>query len=163
MATSTTQSVWRSYGGDTTKTAYAGQMVMSAAFYVATTGTTTAYLQRSSTDTTRIILPQNAIVMNVFINNTNSGGSSPLLSLGFSGIVTGTASATGLINGATAATAKYVFNWATPSTAGASLGAVASSTEMIYLTMVGSGTTAGNNVASGYIQYIVSDNGATAT
>ena len=157
MATSTTLSVWRSSGGDQTKTAYAGQMMMVSSFYAATTGTTSANLQKSSTDTSKIILPQNAIVLAAFVNITNAGGSSPLFSIGFTGNTTGTASPTGIINGATAATAKYAFNWAVATSA--AMGSVLSSSELVYLTIVGSGTTAGNNTVSGYIQYIVSDNG----
>lgn len=160
MATSTTVSVWRSSGGDQTKTAYAGQMVMSASFYAATTGTTSANLQRSSTDTSLIILPQNAIVLAAFVNITNVGGNTPVFSIGFTGNTTGTASPTGIINGATAATNKYLFDWTVATSA--AMGSVLSSSELVYLTITASGaaSTPGTNTVSGYIQYIVTDNGA---
>ena len=160
MATSTTLAVWRSSGGDQTKTAYAGQMPMVASFYFNAAATAGTAIQKSSTDTNQIILPQNAIVLQIFASATTTGGTSPTFNIGFTGLVSGTASNSGLIVNQSAATAKLVLNWASAST-GTSMGAVLSSTEMVYLTAgTGTGTSGSPSTVSGYITYIVSDNGA---
>ena len=67
MALSTTQSVWRSGGGDQTRTAYCGSMVMQAQFYVANVAATSTKVQVSSTDTRNVILPPNAVVTEITI------------------------------------------------------------------------------------------------
>lgn len=167
MATSTTVSVWRSSGGDQTKTAYAGQMPMVASFYASTTGTTAATIQKSSTNTSRIILPQNAIVLSILLTVDNTGGSSSTISIGYTGLTSGTTytGASGIVNG------KSITSGGTPSTTNLFLNVsdaafvktvlgTLSTTELVYLTAVGGGTTPGNNVITGVIQYIVSDNGA---
>lgn len=160
MATSTTLSVWRSSGGDQTKTAYAGQMPMSAAFYFNAAAAAGTRIQKSSTDASPIILPQNAIVLQIFASATTTGGTSPTFNIGFTGYTSGTASNSGLIVNQSAATAKLVLNWASGS-AGTSLGAVLSSSELVYLTAgTGTGTSGSPSTVSGYITYIVSDNGA---
>lgn len=160
MATSTTLAIWRSSGGDQTKTAYAGQMIMSAAFYFSPISAAGTAVQKSSTDTSRVILPQNAIVLSIFANATTTGGTSPTFNIGFTGNTTGTATNSGLIVNQSAATAKLVLNWASAST-GTSMGAVASSSELVYITGgTGTGTAGSASTVSGYIQYIVSDNGA---
>lgn len=160
MATSTTLSVWRSSGGDQTKTAYAGQMVMNASFYFNAAAAAGTAVQKSSTDTARIILPQNAIILAIFANVTTTGGTSPTFNIGFTGNTSGTASNSGLILNQSAATAKLLLNW-TSGSAGASMGAVLSSSELVYLTAgTGTGTSGSPSTVSGYINYIVSDNGA---
>jgi hypothetical protein len=45
MALSTTQSIWRSGGGDQTRTAYCGSGVMAAQFYIADASPATAGTQ----------------------------------------------------------------------------------------------------------------------
>ena len=160
MATSTTLAIWRSSGGDQTKTAYAGQMPMVATFYFNAAATAGTAVQKSSTDTNRVILPQNAIVLAIFASATTTGGTSPTFNIGFTGNSSGTATNSGLIVNQSAATAKLALNWSSTS-AGTSLGAVLSSTELVYLTGgTGTGTSGSPSVVSGYIQYIVSDNGA---
>lgn len=159
MATSTTLAVWRSSGGDQTKTAYAGQMPMVASFYFNAAATAGTAVQKSSTDTSRIILPQNAIVLEIFASATTTGGTSPTFNIGFTGYTSGTASNSGLILNQSAATAKLFLNWSSAS-AGASIGAVLSSSELVYLTAgTGTGTSGSPSTVSGYITYIVSDNG----
>lgn len=159
MATSTTLAVWRSSGGDQTKTAYAGQMPMVAAFYFSPISAAGTAIQKSSTDTARVILPQNAIVLAIYANATTTGGTSPTFIMGFTGNTTGTATNSGLISNQSAATAKLFLNWSSAS-AGSSLGAVLSSSELVYLTGgTGTGTAGSASTVSGYIQYIVSDNG----
>ena len=160
MATSTTLAVWRSSGGDQTKTAYAGQMPMSAAFYFNAAAAAGTRIQKSSTDTSPIILPQNAIVLQIFASATTTGGTSPTFNIGFTGYSSGTATNSGLILNQSAATAKLALNWSSGS-AGTSFGAALSSTEMVYLTAgTGTGTSGSPSTVSGYIVYIVTDNGA---
>lgn len=160
MATATTQAIWRSGGGDQTKTAYAGQMVMSATFYFSPISAAGTAVQKSATDAARVILPQNAIILSIFANVATTGGTSPTFNLGFTGLVSGTASNSGLILNQSAATAKLALNWAAAS-AGTSLGAVMSSTELVFLTGgTGTGTAGSPSTVSGYIQYVVTDSGA---
>lgn len=160
MATSTTVAIWRSSGGDQTKTAYAGQMVMSAAFYFNAASAAGTNVQKSSTDTSPIILPPTAIILSIFASVTTTGGTSPTFNLGFTTYSTATASNSGLILNQSAATAKLALNWASGS-AGASLGAVMSSSDFVYLTGgTGTGTSGSPSTVSGYIQYIVTDSGA---
>jgi hypothetical protein len=166
MATATTQAVWRSYGGDTTKTAYAGQMVMTATFYVVATGSSAFSLQRSSTDTSRIILPQNAIVMDITASVVNAAGTAPTISFGYIGNSTGTAFATtnGIVN-AKSVTAAATTNLVLNITDAAFVKGVVtplSTTELVYLTCTAGGTATGTNTINGMVRYVVTDNGASS-
>ena len=68
MALSTTQSIWRSGGGDQTRTAYCGSGLMAAQFYVANAAAT------------------GATVVSVAINDSGTG----TIDLGTSGYTSGT-------------------------------------------------------------------------
>ena len=58
MAVSTTQSIWRSGGGDQTRTAYCGSGLMVAQFYIADiTAANTTKVVVSSTNSSNVILP----------------------------------------------------------------------------------------------------------
>ena len=50
MAVSTTQSIWRSGGGDQTRTAYCGTGVMAATFYISDVSAASANVKVSSTN-----------------------------------------------------------------------------------------------------------------
>ena len=66
MAVSTTQSIWRSGGGDQTRTAYCGSGLMVAQFYIADiTAANTTKLVVSSTNSSKVILPVNAIITKI--------------------------------------------------------------------------------------------------
>ena len=69
MAISTTQSIWRSGGGDQTRAAYCGTPVMVAQFYVADAGpAATANVTVSSVSgAPALLLPANAVVTNITI------------------------------------------------------------------------------------------------
>ena len=90
MALSTTQSIWRSGGGDTTRTAYCGSGVMAAQFYIAdaspaTAGTNVAV--SSVAGAPALILPAGAVILSVSINDGGTG----TFDLGATGYTSGTA------------------------------------------------------------------------
>ena len=160
MATSTTQAIWRSGGGDTTKTAYAGSMLMVADFYFDPTAAAGNKVQKSSSDTTKVILPIGAVITEIQANAAGTGGTNPTFDMGFTLYTSGTASNGALLNEADADVGKQVFTWATATVPGASLGAVMSSSEMVYITgSVGDSAATGGSV-SGRITYYVPTNGA---
>ena len=94
MAVSTTQSIWRSGGGDQTRTAYCGTGLMVAQFYIADiTAANTTKVTVSSTNTANVILPVNAVITSINITATTStGGTSPTIDMGFTLYTTGTTS-----------------------------------------------------------------------
>ena len=160
MATSTTQAIWRSGGGDTTKTAYAGSMLMVADFYFDPTAAAGNKVQKSSSDTTNVILPIGAVITEIQANAAGTGGTNPTFDMGFTLYTSGTASNGALLNEADADVGKQVFTWATATVPGASLGAVMSSSEMVYITgSVGDSAATGGSV-SGKLIYYVPTNGA---
>lgn len=161
MPTSTTQGIWRSLGGDQTKTAYAGSMIMAADFYFSATAAADTAVQRSSTDTRSVILPAGAVVVEIQANAAGTGGSTPTYDMGFTLYTTGTADGDGLVAEGDADSGKQALTWAS-GTAGASLGAVMSATEMVKITgSVGAFAATGGNI-SGRILYYVPTNGAIA-
>lgn len=162
MPTSTTQSIWRSGGGDTQKIAYAGSMLMAADFYFSATQAANSLAQRSSTDTRSIVLPVGAVIFEIQANGAGTGGASPTFDMGFRLYTTGTNNAAVLINEGDADAGKQIFTWAT-GTAGASLGAVMSSTEMVYiLGSVGASAAAGGNISGRILYYVPTDGAYTA-
>lgn len=155
MPTSTTQSIWRSGGGDTTKTAYAGSMLMVADFTFNPTLSSRNVL--TGAGGFPIVLPVGAVIVFVATNGGGTGGTSPTIDMGFTLYNTGTASTQSLLN-ETPADSKQFVNWSS-ATAGASLGAVMSATEMVYLTGgVGASAATGGTI-TGRIEYYVPTNG----
>jgi hypothetical protein len=157
MALSTTQSIWRSGGGDQTRTAYCGSGVLAAQFYFDPTLVNTTRVQVSSTDTTPVILPAGAIITAIQVNATGTGGSTPTMDMGFTLYSTGTASPTALVDNYAADAGKKQIVWGDSGT-GASLGAVMSATELVYITggaNTGDAPTGGTVV--GTIIYFVAD------
>lgn len=160
MAISTTQSIWRSGGGDTTKTAYAGSMLMVANFYLSATQAATVNVQKSSTDTGAVILPAGAVITEIQVNAAGTGGSSPTFDLGYTLYTAGTSTPAGLLNEADADVGKQVITWATATVPGAGLGAVMSATDFVYITGgVGASAATGGSI-SGRLTYYVPTNGA---
>ena len=154
MATSTTQSIWRSGGGDTTKTAYAGSMVMFAAFTFDPTQTSGTVKNANGQ---AIVLPVGAVVTNISTNGGATGGTSPTIDMGFTLYTTGTATPDGLMN-ETPANAKQSVNWAS-TTAGTSMGAVMSATEFVYITGRAGASAATGGTITGRIEYYVPTDG----
>jgi hypothetical protein len=150
MAVSTTQSIWRSGGGDQTRTAYCGTGVMAANFYVADVSAASANVVVSSTNSSPVILPAGAVVMSITITVDNATGT---IDMGHTLYTTGTSSTNSLANELTDTINQIVPGSAT---AGTSLGTVISSSEMIYIT-AGVGASAGTGSVNGVIQYFVTD------
>ena len=143
MAVSTTQSIWRSGGGDQTRTAYCGSGVMAAQFYIANAAVATAtnVAVSSTAGAPALILPAGAVVLSVVINDAG-GGSVDLGTRNYSsGAVTGAAignnvdvSATGVV------------------TSGLTLSPISA---MSYVTVTID--TSGSGTVGGYITYFVAD------
>ena len=150
MAVSTTQSIWRSGGGDQTRTAYCGTGVMAATFYVSDVSAASANVKVSSTNSAPVILPAGAVVMSITITVDNATGT---IDMGHTLYTTGTAVTDSLANELTDTIHQIVPG---SSTSGTSLGTVISSTEMIYIT-AGVGASAGTGSVSGVIEYFVTD------
>jgi hypothetical protein len=156
MALSTTQSIWRSGGGDNTRTAYCGTGVMVAEFYFSATQVSGNAKVSSAAGAANVILPAGAVILQINANAAGTGGSSPTFDMGFTTYTAGTASPQALLNESDADAGKQVFNWAS-ATAGTSLNAIMSATDLVYITgRAGASAAAGGNV-SGEIVYYVTD------
>ena len=154
MAVSTTQSIWRSGGGDNTRTAYCGTGLMVAEFYFDATQASGNVLNAAGGKA--VILPAGAVILQINANAAATGGTNPTFDMGFTLYSTGTASPQAILNESDADAGKQVFNWAS-ATAGASLNAIMSATEMVYITgRAGASAATGGNI-SGEILYYVTD------
>jgi len=152
MAVSTTQSIWRSGGGDQTRTAYCGTGVMAAQFYVAdvaVAGSTNVKVS-SATGAPELILPAGAVVTDILLTVDGATGQTDF---GFTLYTTGTNTPAGLANDVPNARSAVNLNAAT---AGASLGIPMSTTEMVYITARAGGS-AGTGTMTGTIIYYVAD------
>ena len=158
MTNATTSAVWRSTGGDQTRTASAGSMMMSVPFYIANAAAT-ANITASSSSNSAVILPANAIVTQITIAETGTGavnlGFTPLIGVGPGQTTTlGTPVPTAFLNGGSIAT-RTVFLTGT-SGAGTSMGNVANATNLVVVTNVANTSAAGD--CTGIITYFVSTN-----
>ena len=160
MATSTTQSIWRSGGGDQTRTAYAGSMVMDAQFYIANVAAAGNVAVSSVSGAPALILPANAVVTNVIITNAVGGNSTanigftPLVSVGPGQTTTlGTNVPAGLVS---AGNVSARVNISVGSTGqGTALGNACNATNLVVVTTAAGGANAG--AVTGIIQYFVVD------
>ena len=162
MTLATTSAVWRSTGGDQTRTAVAGSMVMSAPFYIANTAATSNVVTSSATGAPAIILPAGAVVTEVIISS--GGGGNATSNVGFTPIIgTGPGQTTTLgtnvpnafLNSANVAARTTVSVGGTGG--GASLGNVANATNLVVVTS-GQGSAGANaGAVSGLISYYVAD------
>ena len=108
MAVSTTQSIWRSGGGDQTRQAYCGSGVMAAQFYIAQASATGALLNKANGQ--QIVLPAGAIVYGIAITTAASG----TIDIGTVGVSSGTALPQSIANGLSiASTSTNAFNGTT--------------------------------------------------
>ena len=165
MTLATTSSLWRSTGGDSTRTAYAGSMDMVAQFYIANTSSTTANVVVSATNTAPIILPANTVVLAINIANPSTGANSTC-NIGFTPI-TGGGPGTPITLG-TNVPGAFVLNGNVTTRqavtlgstgAGASLGNIANATNLFIVTSaIGTAGAVGGPV-TGSIRYYVADNG----
>ena len=158
MALATTSAVWRSTGGDQTRTAEAGSMVMAAPFFIANLAATANVLNVSGGNA--LILPAGAVVTEVIVSSVGTGradiGFTPLIGVGPGQTTTlGTNVPQGLVANLTMATRVTI---ATGDTGGgASLGNVANATNLVVVTSAANGTSSGT--VSGIIRYHVYDAG----
>ena len=160
MALSTTQSVWRSGGGDQTRTATCGSMVMATPFFIANLAATANVTNVSGGSA--LILPAGAVVTEVIVSSVGTGradiGFTPLTGGVGPGQTTtlGTNVPQGLVANLTMATRVTI---ATGDTGGgASLGNVANATNLVVVTSAANGTSSGT--VSGVIRYHVYDDGS---
>jgi len=162
MATATTSAVWRSTGGDQTRTAEAGSMVMAVPFYIANTAATANVTNVSGGNA--LILPANAVVTEVIVSSGGGGnatanvGFTPLISVGPGQTTTlGTNVPTGFVSAGNVS-ARTVFTVGGTG-GGASLGNVANATNLVVVTNTQGAANAIAGVVSGRIIYHVSDAG----
>jgi hypothetical protein len=157
MAVSTTQSIWRSGGGDQTRTAYCGSGVMAAQFYISGASATGTAVQATSTNTAAVILPAGAIITEIQAVCAATGGTTPTFDMGFTLYGTATATNQGLVAAAVATTGKLVINQAS-ATAGANMGTTMSTSNLVTITGGGtSGDAPTGGSISGTILYYVVD------
>jgi hypothetical protein len=143
MAVSTTQSIWRSGGGDQTRTSYCGSGMMAAQFYIAdaSVATATNVTVSSTAGAPALILPAGAVVTGVVINDAGSGS----VDLGTTGVSSGTATGAAIANNLSVASLGVV-------TSGLTLTAIS---ELSYVTVTID--TSGSGTVGGYITYFVVD------
>lgn len=164
MTQATTSAVWRSTGGDQTRTAAAGSMVMTAQFYIANSSAATANVAVSATNSKPVILPAGAVVTNVIIS-TGSTGANSAANVGFTpliGVGPGQRTTLGTnVPQAFLAAANVVSrtNVTVGGTGGgASLGNVANATNLVIVTSAIGAAGAVGGPVTGAIQYYVADN-----
>ena len=143
MAISTTQSIWRSGGGDQTRTAYCGSGEMIAQFYIAdaSVATATNVTISSTAGAPALILPAGAVVTAVLINDAGAGS----IDLGTRGYTSGTVTGAAIANNLSVASVGSV-------TAGLTLTAIS---DMSYVTVTID--TSGAGTVGGFIRYFVAD------
>ena len=165
MTLATTSSVWRSTGGDQTRTAYAGSMVMAAQFYIANTAATSNVVTSSAAGAPPVILPAGAVVTEVIVSS--GGGGNATSNIGFTPIIgtgpgqtttLGTNVPAGLVSAGNVS-ARTVFTVGGTG-GGASLGNVANATNLVVVTSTQGAANAIAGVVSGRIIYHVADTGA---
>ena len=147
MAVSTTQSIWRSGGGDNTRQAYCGTGVMAATFYVANAAVSGNVVVAQG-QTAQVILPANAVVTHVMITDALTSGT---MNVGYVTVDGATNNKSYLANGASAVATI------TPGSTGngACLGLVMSATKNVVITTESKSAATGN--VGGIIFYYVTD------
>lgn len=154
MAVSTTQSIWRSGGGDQTRTAYCGTGIMVAEFTFSATQTSGNVL--NTTGGVPVILPAGAVILQINANAAGTGGTNPTFDLGFTTYSTGSASPQAILNEADADAGWQIFNKAS-ATAGTGMNVAMSATELVYITGRAGASAATGGTISGDIIYYVND------
>jgi hypothetical protein len=143
MALSTTQSIWRSGGGDQTRTAYCGSGMMAAQFYIAdaSVATATNVTISATAGAPALILPAGAVVTGVVINDAGAGS----VDIGTRGYTSGTVTGAAIANGLSVAAAGVI-------TSGLTLTSISA---LSYVTVTID--TLGAGTVGGYITYFVVD------
>ena len=149
MPISTTQSIARSGGGDSTRQAYCGSVVMAATFYdsnVAVASNATV----ASGQTATVILPANAVVTSVVITSPITSGT---INVGYTTITGGISNTSYYVNALAATSAKTITPGATG--AGGGIGTVANATVNTVLTVESASSGVGS--VAGFVTYYVAD------
>ena len=143
MAVSTTQSIWRSGGGDQTRTAYCGSGVMAAQFYIADASVATATNVKVSSvsGAPALVLPAGAVVLSVAINDAGAGS----VDIGTRNYTSGSVTGAAIANNLSVAATGVV-------TSGLTLSPISA---MSYVTVTID--TSGAGTVGGYITYFVAD------
>jgi hypothetical protein len=149
MPISTTQSIARSGGGDSTRQAYCGSVVMAATFYDANVAVSSNATVASG-QTAQVILPANAVVTSVIITSPITSGT---INVGYTTITGGISNASYYVAALAATSAKTVTPGATG--AGGGIGTVANATVNTVLTI--ESATSGVGSVAGYVTYYVAD------
>jgi len=158
MTTSTTSAVWRSTGGDSTRTAQAGSMGMYTPFYIANAAVSANVTNVSGGES--LVLPANAVVTSVSVTTAGTSGTinmgfTPLSGVGPGQTTTlGTNVPTGLLANAAVTRGTVALGAAT---GGAFLGNVANATNLVVVTSASN--TSGVGTVTGLIHYFVYDTG----
>ena len=147
MAVSTTQSIWRSGGGDNTRQAYCGTGVMAATFYVANAAVSGNVVVAQG-QTAELILPANAVVTQVMITDALTSGTMNVGYITVDGVTNNTSY---LANGASAVATISVGSAGN----GSGLGLVMSATKNVKITTESKSSAVGN--VGGIIMYYVTD------
>ena len=150
MALSTTQSIWRSGGGDQTRTAYCGTGVMTAGFYVANAAVSGNAIVASSQTGVQVILPANAVVMSLTITTPLTSGS---INVGYTTLTGGVSNASYYANAAAATTVRTITAGALGN--GAGIGITANATSLTVVTTESASSAVGS--FGGFITYFVND------
>ena len=143
MAVSTTQSIWRSGGGDQTRTAYCGSGEMVAQFYIAdaSVATATNVTISSASGAPALILPAGAVVTSVIINDAGGGS----VDLGTRGYTSTTVTGAAIANNLSVASTGVVTSGLT----------FTATSELAYVTVTID--TSGTGTVGGYLTYFVTD------
>lgn len=152
MAISTTQSIWRSGGGDQTRTAYCGTGLMVAQFYIADAGpaSTTNVKVSSATGANNLILPAGAVITGITIHTAATA--SGTFDLGWVTQDGSPSDTNGLLSGASAAVGNYVYG---SSNTGDDFGLIMDADELVTITVTDG--TSGAGALTGFITYYVTD------
>jgi hypothetical protein len=158
MTQATTSAIWRSTGGDQTRTAAAGSMQMSVPFYIANLAATSNVVVSSTLANSAVILPAGAVVTEVSITKTATGtidlGFTPLIGVGPGQTTTlGTKVPQAFLANSSVGTRVAVPVGGTAG--GASLGNTANATNLVVVVSTANTGTTGN--VSGVITYFVAD------
>jgi hypothetical protein len=149
MALSTTQSIWRSGGGDTTRQAYCGTGVMTAGFYDANVSSSSNAVVALG-QTPIVILPANAVVTSVVITTPITSGT---INVGYTTITGSVSNSSFYVSGLAATSAKTITPGATG--AGGGIGTVANASVNTVLTV--ESASSGVGVIGGFVTYYVAD------
>ena len=160
MTLATTSAIWRSTGGDATRTAFAGSMHMAAPFYIANVAAAGNVVVSSATGAPAVILPANAVVTDVIITNAVGGnataniGFTPLIGVGPGQTTTlGTNVPAGLVSAGNVSARATISIGSTGQ--GTALGNACNATNLVIVTTAAGGANSG--AVSGIIQYFVVD------